>query len=219
MNNIAYSDQGVINNATRAITEIEEAKESVPSLSGNLIKLQGALNYLIGLGNKVNTLATSPSNEQKDASNVINDLKSVIGVETAQKAKGISEFLDTNAGQEKIKLMQQYKKACEKLSEYLPSYISALKTSGSVAQQESHNRWWAPISKAVEYIWPPAVEDAWKALETLQTSLLKLVSQIDTHAETVKELVNANKHDLIKEMGGEIPEKLDLEQTPEKKKE
>lgn len=176
--------QGVLQDAEKAMVEIQEAIGDYPQLSSEL-------SFLLTLIGKI----------QAHAGKTFQVMSSLVrnapgGIKHPEKIANYAKSLVDHGDDKKmLQALETYLDEVEELIEIIPGHIANLKLRLKELEP-AHSDLLEPLYRAYRYVVPTDVEDAWEALDTLSKSL---------RAEPVRVQGLINKIKQLQSTVGEIP--------------
>lgn len=181
--------QGVVQDANKAITEIQEAIDDYPQLE-----------------NDVNPILNHITKIQLSAKKVFDINAKIISQNIAKDDKSAAiagyHFIDSNNCNEMLSTLQKYKNSSESLLEELPTMIAILKERLQ-EYEPTHTDFIELGLKLFRKIVPTDMEDAWNALENLRKSLsdqpamaqknIDIINSLKNKVESIKPEENSTK--------------------------
>ncbi len=168
-----HLSQGVVQDCSKALTELQEAIESNsehPELETELSDLIEKIKAVKGAGEQVAAIQLHP-------------------VTDSQAQTAASAYISLKEGKdvEAIKLMNGFAEGCQDLGKSIPEYVALLKLKGQ-QYENSHPDFLEPLRRTYRFFIPSDIEDACGALEALQKSCLDSPSQIQSMIKLFHEL-------------------------------
>jgi hypothetical protein len=180
--NVNILDQGVVADAAKAMDALHTFKPMAGEISAQLDELVDAISYVHDMTVKV--------------------------AETKVEGKNLSESAASQANQNAIKLIQEYKRVARLLADKITStYLPLIKSHQSVPEDSWKNDFWSGLKKVYHTFVPDEQHDLMKSLDGLASSLTKSVEVMDKKEAAINNYVKSNHDKLVDQLKEEVGKK------------